>query len=95
EILHRDMDLNYTMHRKRSNGKGEIRILGVLNDFDLSSIIPLKEVTSLHRTGTSPYMAHGLLDHSDVSHLYRHDVEAFCYALLMLCCRYEIDRSVC
>ncbi len=81
------------MYRKRSNSKGKIRILGVLNDFDLSSLIPLKEAASLHRTGTPPYMAHELLGQSDVGHLYRHDVEAFYYVLLTLCCRYEIVQS--
>ncbi|KAK0460333.1 hypothetical protein IW261DRAFT_1635265 [Armillaria novae-zelandiae] len=73
--------------------KKNIRILGVLNDFDLSSVIPLQEATSLHRTGTPPYMAYELLGQSNVGYLYRHDVEAFYYVLLMLCCRYEIVRS--
>ncbi|PBK66012.1 hypothetical protein ARMSODRAFT_960459 [Armillaria solidipes] len=94
KILHRDMSLNNLMYRKRhDNSKGKIRILGVLNDFDLSSLIPLEEAASLHRTGTPPYMAHELLGRSDVSHLYRHDVEAFYYVLLMLCCRYEIVQG--
>ncbi|KAK0475749.1 hypothetical protein IW261DRAFT_1492684 [Armillaria novae-zelandiae] len=91
QILHRDMSLNNMMYRKRS--KRNIRIRGVLNDFDLSSVIPLQEATSLHRTGTPPYMAHELLGQSDIGHLYRHDVEAFYYVLLMLCCRYEIVWS--
>ncbi|KAK0421557.1 hypothetical protein EV421DRAFT_1879623 [Armillaria borealis] len=94
KILHRDMSLNNLMYRKRhDNSKGKVRILGVLNDFDLSSLIPLEEAASLHRTGTPPYMAHELLGRSDVSHLYRHDVEAFYYVLLMLCCRYEIVQG--
>ncbi|KAK0211826.1 hypothetical protein IW262DRAFT_1322892 [Armillaria fumosa] len=93
QILHRDMSLNNMMYRKRSIGKGKIRILGVLNDFDLSSVIPLQEATSLHRTGTPPYMAHELVGQSDVGHLYRHDIEAFYYVLLMLCCRYKIVWS--
>lgn len=94
QILHRDMSLNNMMYRKRFIGEGTIRILGVLNDFDLSSVtIPLQEATSLHRTGTPPYMAHELVGKSDVGHLYRHDIEAFYYVLLMLCCRYKIVWS--
>ncbi|KAK0475733.1 hypothetical protein IW261DRAFT_1644376, partial [Armillaria novae-zelandiae] len=91
QILHRDMSLNNMMYRKRS--KRNIRILGVFNNFDVSSVIPLQEATSLHRTGTPPYMAHELLGRSDVGHLYRYDVEAFYYVQLMLCCRYEIVWS--
>ncbi|SJL09006.1 uncharacterized protein ARMOST_12382 [Armillaria ostoyae] len=87
------MSLNNMMYRRRSNSKGKFCILGVLNDFDLSSSLPLKEAASLHRTGTPPYMAYDLLGQSDVGHLYRHDVEAFYYVLLMLCCRYEIVQS--
>ncbi|KAK0234903.1 hypothetical protein EDD85DRAFT_1024792 [Armillaria nabsnona] len=93
KILHRDMSLNNMMYRKRSNSKGKICILGVLNDFDLSSALPLKEGASLHRIGTPPYMAYDLLGQSDGGHLYRHDIEAFYYVLLMLCCRFEIVQS--
>ncbi|KAK0475735.1 hypothetical protein IW261DRAFT_1595246 [Armillaria novae-zelandiae] len=94
KILHRDMSLNNMMYRKRyDNSEQKFKVLGVLNDFDLSCSSPLKEATSLQRIGTPPYMAHELLDQSDVSHLYRHDVEAFYYVLLMLCCRHEIVQS--
>ncbi len=94
KILHRDISLNNMMYRKgRDNSKQKFQILGVLNDFDLSSFLPPKEAASLHRTGTPPYMAFDLLGQSDVGHLYRHDVEAFYYVLLLLCCRYEIVQS--
>ncbi len=43
KILHRDMSLYNMMYRKRSNSKGKIRILGVLNDFDLSSSLFLSK----------------------------------------------------
>ncbi len=56
------MRLNNMMYRKRhDNSKRKCQIFGVLNDFDLSSLIPLKEATCLHRTGTPPYMAYDLL----------------------------------
>ncbi|KAK0440229.1 hypothetical protein EV421DRAFT_788739 [Armillaria borealis] len=94
KILHRDISLNNMMYRKRrDNSERKFQIFGVLNDFDLASSLSLKEAASLHRIGTPPYMAHELLGQSDVSHLYRHDVEAFYYVLLMLCCRYELVQS--
>ncbi|KAK0199694.1 hypothetical protein DFS33DRAFT_1364371 [Desarmillaria ectypa] len=87
KILHRDISMANVMYRKRPK---DDKVCGVLNDFDLSSFFPLMEATSLRRTGTPPDMAHDLLDQSDIGHLYRHDVEALYYVLLMLCCRYEI-----
>ncbi|KAK0211857.1 hypothetical protein IW262DRAFT_1485875 [Armillaria fumosa] len=93
KILHRDMSLNNMMYRKRyDNSERKFKNFGVLNDFDLSCFLP-QDATSLQRIGTPPYMAHELLRQSDVSHLYRHDVEAFYYVLLMLCCRYKIFQS--
>ncbi|KAK0460332.1 hypothetical protein IW261DRAFT_1349814, partial [Armillaria novae-zelandiae] len=87
-ILHRDISMSNVMYRKRG---GEI--CGVLNDFDLSSFLPLVEASSLHRTGTPPYMAHDLLKESDIGHLYRHDLEALFYVSLILCCRYRIVET--
>ncbi|PBK66026.1 hypothetical protein ARMSODRAFT_366773 [Armillaria solidipes] len=87
KILHRDISMANVMYRKRPK---DDKVCGVLNDFDLSSLLPLMEAASLHRTGTPPYTAHDLLGHSDLSHLYRHDVEALYCVLLILCCRYEI-----
>ncbi|KAK0474732.1 hypothetical protein EDD18DRAFT_1470569 [Armillaria luteobubalina] len=81
KILHCDMSLNNMMYRKRHDkSERRFKVFGVLNDFDLSCSIPLKEATSLQRI-------------SDVVHLYRHDVEAFYYVLLVLCCHYEIVQS--
>ncbi|KAK0474731.1 hypothetical protein EDD18DRAFT_1298695 [Armillaria luteobubalina] len=88
KILHRDISMTNVMYRRR---KGQV--CGVLNDFDLSSFYPLLESSSLHRTGTAPYMSRDLLKPADVAHLYRHDIEALFYVLMMLCCRYEIGLS--
>ncbi|KAK0211856.1 hypothetical protein IW262DRAFT_1412093 [Armillaria fumosa] len=88
KILHRDISMTNVMYRRR---KGQV--CGVLNDFDLSSFYPLLESSSLHRTGTAPYMSRDLLKPADVAHLYRHDIEASFYVLTMLCCRYEIGLS--
>ncbi len=76
------------MYRVDSAGN----VFGVLNDFDLSSLIPIEEATSLRRTGTPPYMAFDLLKEEKDSgpHLYRHDLEALFYVMLMICCRHSI-----
>ncbi len=88
KILHRDISMANVMYRKRGG-----QVCGVLNDFDLSSLLPLVDVSSLHCTGTPPYMAHDLLKESDIGHLYRHDLEALFYVSLMLCCRYHIVET--
>ncbi|KAK0488076.1 hypothetical protein EDD18DRAFT_1466525 [Armillaria luteobubalina] len=50
KILHCDMSLNNMMYRKRhDNSERRFKVFGVLNDFDLSCSIPLKEATSLQR----------------------------------------------
>ncbi|SJL01219.1 uncharacterized protein ARMOST_04537 [Armillaria ostoyae] len=91
KILHRDISMANIMYRVDSAGN----IFGVLNDFDLSSLIPIEEATSLRRTGTPPYMAFDLLKEEKDSgpHLYRHDLEALFYVMLMICCRHSIIKK--
>jgi len=97
-ILQRDLSLSNIMYRivKKKNGKGvvEEKIYGVLTDFDLASWREdLKKdhtKTSQQRTGTPPYMAHGLLNGKDNIHLYRHDMESLFYIMLILATHYEI-----
>ncbi|KAK0488047.1 hypothetical protein EDD18DRAFT_1292023 [Armillaria luteobubalina] len=89
KILHCDISMTNVMYRRRRG-----QFCGVLNDFDLSSFHPLVEPSSLHRTGTAPYMSHDLLWPANVGHLYHHDIEALFYVLMIFCCRYEIVRSV-
>ncbi|KAK0205918.1 hypothetical protein DFS33DRAFT_543012 [Desarmillaria ectypa] len=90
-ILHRDISLANLMYRIDSKGN----IIGVLNDFDLSSLLPINEATSLRRTGTPPYMAFDLLKERKDSgpHLYRHDLEALFYVMLLICCRHSILKK--
>ena len=47
-------------------------------------------MTPQQSTGTPPYMAYGLLEGADPSHLYRHDAESMFYIMAMLATRYEI-----
>ena len=78
------------MYRK-INGK----VHGVLADYDLASwrsTLTLDRAKISHqRTGTPPFMAHGLLDGSDPIHLYRHDLESLFYTMLILATHYEIQ----
>ena len=72
--------------------KGKVH--GVLADYDLASwrsALTTDRVKISHqRTGTPPFMAHGLLDGSDPIHLYRHDLESLFYTMLILATHYEI-----
>jgi len=83
---------------KEENAEGvvEDKVYGVLMDFDLSSWTKdIKEnytKTSQQRTGTPPFMAHGLLDGSDALHLYRHDLESLLCVMLILATNYEIQH---
>ena len=99
-ILHRDLSLNNIMCRiikeKNKAGVREIKeVYGVLTDYDLSSWTASLTLdytkTSQQRTGTPPFMAHGLLDGTDTLHLYRHDVESLFYIILILATHYEIE----
>ncbi|KAK0498107.1 hypothetical protein EDD18DRAFT_1071597 [Armillaria luteobubalina] len=92
KILHQDISMANIMYRTDDEGA----IFGVLNDFDLSTLIPIKVVTSLPRMGTPPYMALDLLKEQKDSgpRLYRHDLEALFYVILMICCRHSIIKKV-
>jgi serine/threonine protein kinase len=73
----------------------EGKVYGVLTDYDLASwtasLTSDYTKTSQQRTGTPPYMAHGLLDGTDALHLYRHDVESLFYIMLILATHHEIQ----
>ena len=91
-ILHRDLSPNNIMYR-RAGG----RVYGVLVDYDLASwrdsLTKDYQKTSEQRTGTPPFMAHGLLDGTDPLHLYRHDLESLFYVMLVLATHYEIKAQ--
>ena len=74
-----------------AEGNPEKRVCGVLTDYDLSSWTEHLKTdntrTSQHRTGTPPYMAFELLDGTNPTHLYRHDIESLFYVMLVMCCR--------
>ncbi|KAF5365876.1 hypothetical protein D9757_011041 [Collybiopsis confluens] len=86
KILHRDLSMANIMFRREGD-----QVYGVLNDFDLSSLLTRmdKSPTSKHRTGTKPFMARDLLASNwDKGHLYRHDLESLFYITLIVSCHY-------
>ncbi|KAG2096069.1 uncharacterized protein F5147DRAFT_763584 [Suillus discolor] len=67
--------------------------IGVLNDYDLSSLADDSGPRGNERTGTVPAMALDLLieegQRGEVKHLYRHDVESFMWCFAWISLRYK------
>ncbi|KAF5378684.1 hypothetical protein D9757_010762 [Collybiopsis confluens] len=87
KILHRDLSMGNIMFRHEADN-----VYGVINDFDLSSFRANmnKGPRSKYRTGTKPSIACNLLDaHWDKGHLYRRDLEALFYIVLIVSCHYS------
>ncbi|KAG1903595.1 uncharacterized protein F5891DRAFT_1210137 [Suillus fuscotomentosus] len=67
--------------------------IGVLNDYDISSLANDQGPRGNERTGTVPFMARELLtedgQRGKVKHLYRHDVESFMWVFTWICLRYR------
>ncbi|KAJ8581442.1 hypothetical protein M405DRAFT_925222, partial [Rhizopogon salebrosus TDB-379] len=80
-VYHRDVSSPNLMWRKDKNGN----LLGVLNDYDLSSLRITQGPQGNERTGTVPFMALELLtkegQRGEVGHLYHHDLESFMWVL--------------
>ncbi|KAG8990627.1 hypothetical protein FRB94_004534 [Tulasnella sp. JGI-2019a] len=73
-------------------------IFGVLNDFDLATMVGAKHATNSERTGTLPFMALDLLTrkgcNGEVEHLYRHDLESFLWVLVWITFRFQDGKLV-
>ncbi|KAG1819909.1 hypothetical protein EV424DRAFT_917300 [Suillus variegatus] len=67
--------------------------IGVLNDYDLSSLADEPGPRGNKRTGTVPFMALDLLtkdgQQGKVKHLYHHDLESFMWVFAWICLRYR------
>ncbi|KAG2072831.1 hypothetical protein BDR04DRAFT_1096036 [Suillus decipiens] len=67
--------------------------IGVLNDYDLSSLAGAPGPRGNERTGTVPFMALELLtekgQRGEVKHLYRHDLESFMWCFAWISLRYK------
>jgi hypothetical protein len=65
---------------------------GVLNDFDLAvrlDTLAEEGHSSLHRTGTLPFMAVELLTDQPAKHLFRHDLESLFYVVVWIAAHYD------
>ncbi|KAG1766866.1 hypothetical protein EV702DRAFT_785943 [Suillus placidus] len=69
------------------------KLIGVLNDYDLSSLANDPGPRGNERTGTVPFMALDLLtakaQRGEVKHIYRHDLESFMWVFAWISLRYE------
>ncbi|KAJ8584443.1 hypothetical protein M405DRAFT_692892, partial [Rhizopogon salebrosus TDB-379] len=84
-VHHRDVSSPNLMWRKDKEGN----LLGVLNDYDLSSLRITQGPQGNERTGTVPFMALELLtkegQRGEVKYSYRHDLESFMWVLPWVC----------
>ena len=60
-------------------------VVGVLNDWDLATVLSSSATPNTDRTGTIPFMALQLLDGGRVAHMFRHDAESFIWLFLWVC----------
>ncbi|KAG0706458.1 hypothetical protein DFH29DRAFT_1022318 [Suillus ampliporus] len=88
-VLHRDVSPGNMMYYRTKEGV----LMGVLNDYDLSSLATAFGPQGNERTGTVPFMALDLLtpegQQGNVKHLYRHDLESFVWVLAWVSLRYR------
>ncbi|EPQ50681.1 hypothetical protein GLOTRDRAFT_141447 [Gloeophyllum trabeum ATCC 11539] len=81
KILHRDVSAgNILIMRKEVNGV--IYSSGLLNDWDLSKNVDIKEVRQVDRTGTWQFMSARLLLHPSKVHMVQDDLESFLHVLV-------------
>jgi hypothetical protein len=87
-VYHRDISPGNLMWYWR-NGKP----IGVLNEYDLTSLANVVGPQGNERTGTVPFMALDLLtakaQRGEVKHLYRHDLESFMWVFAWVFLRYR------
>jgi hypothetical protein len=69
------------------------KLIGVLNDYDLSSLVDEPGPRGNECTGTVPFMACDLLTEKglrgEVKHMYRHDLESFVWCFAWISLRYK------
>ncbi|KAF8573370.1 hypothetical protein K439DRAFT_981699 [Ramaria rubella] len=87
-ILHRDISHSNVMAEKMQDGS----FRGILIDFDLAIRIDTLHDdghSSLHRTGTLPFMAVDLLTDKPVTHRFQHDLESLFYVLVWISAHFD------
>ena len=69
------------------------KVMGLLNDMNLASLIRDHGPKGNKWTGTVPFMVRRLLEeealNGEVEHRYEHDVESFVWGLVWVCLRYN------
>ncbi len=60
-------------------------VVGVLGDWNLSTVISSSDTPNTDRTGTIPFMALLLVSGKPVVHMFRHDAESFLWVFLWVC----------
>ncbi|KAG2096094.1 uncharacterized protein F5147DRAFT_656706 [Suillus discolor] len=87
-VYHRDISPGNLMWYRKGD-----KLIGVLNDYDLSSLANAVGPRGNERTGTVPFMALDLLtekaQRGEVKHLYRHDLESFIWVFTWIFSRYR------
>ncbi|KAI0091376.1 hypothetical protein BDY19DRAFT_930073 [Irpex rosettiformis] len=87
-LHHCDISSDNLMYDRDEEG----RVVGVLNDFDLSILAPLADKFRTGCMGTVPFMATVLMRPGGTAlpHLFEYDVESFIYVLLWITRRYGV-----
>jgi serine/threonine protein kinase len=87
---HRDVSPPNIMYHRNGD-----HVIGVLNDWDLATVLSTFAPPNTDRTGTIPFMALQLLMDKKVIHLFRHDAESFIWLFLWVCgCSDGTDKEV-
>ncbi|TFK20262.1 hypothetical protein FA15DRAFT_721216 [Coprinopsis marcescibilis] len=93
-VLHRDLSENNSLFWRKPKDSGEgSEIKGVLNDWDMASLLSDEPKSSeKHCTGTIPFMASDLLNKIGLPspHFLRHDLESFLYILMWAIDNYDL-----
>ncbi|KAI5994252.1 hypothetical protein F5J12DRAFT_416803 [Pisolithus orientalis] len=92
-IHHRDVSVENLMYYKVGG-----KVMGVLNDYDLSSLASSPSPLGNERTGTIPFMAIDLLEEAgqngNVKHQYRHDMESFIWVFIWISLQFKDGTSL-
>ncbi|KAI5994257.1 hypothetical protein F5J12DRAFT_416820 [Pisolithus orientalis] len=92
-IHHRDVSCANLMYYKVGG-----KVMGVLNDYDLSSLASSPNPLDDEWTGTTPFVAIDLLEeggqNGNVKHQYRHDMESFIWVFIWISLQYKDGISL-
>jgi Fungal protein kinase len=85
-VHHRDPSVNNMMYRRDEDG----HVIGILSDFDLAVSMPRGgEPSSVHHSGTAPFMALDLLKPNACKRELEHDFESALYIMIWIALGYK------